>query len=575
MTKNRIQFLYFIPLCIIASLVLSFFYANSIKQKIVQDFQGIKFIVDSETDFNSTLVYTYSDKINGSNKLSNILGGSDTLLFLFPDTEKVVKKLRLDFGNDPKIESVRIQQLQLLFQNDTMVLDQDEVFAGLYNVSSSVDLDKKNQIIQFKKNVDPFDPYIIFSPLGELVLQESNYKMVLLLPFFIFLIVYLIVHWKSYQITLLDFLVLLFIICIPLKIAWTTFFAILLCLYGVVRFFKTRKVQFKYQGVIFIGVFCLYAIFGRPSSFSSFDLQLSYLMFAVIGMTISFSRNTIFRYYAFFFLMLNAIMLVSGVNFLLWFNDFYGLGILDYYRDIKIYSGDIRQWLYYDHAAFLSFFGLIGMLFFHKLHEKKEVNTALLCLYHVLLLSFIVLSATRICLLIYAVYLMNLAFKWKGKKLVKINALLFVLVATFLVFNIGKIDSNRNYLWQVSWKAIKEKPFFGYGVNQSEHVLQNDVFIDNLKVTNSMDLNHSHNQFLTFLIEIGMVGLLLLIIGGFYLFYKSKLYQNSFLTLFIFGLVYIFLTESILQTSKPLYVICFLFLAMSAEYCRIEVKGKP
>jgi hypothetical protein len=36
------------------------------------------------------------------------------------------------------------------------------------------------------------------------------------------------------------------------------------------------------------------------------------------------------------------------------------------------------------------------------------------------------------------------------------------------------------------------------------------------------------------------------------------------MVLFIFGLSYVFLTESILQTSKPLFVLCFLFMMLTS-----------
>lgn len=499
--------------------------------------------------------------------MKNVGLTSDTLLFKVPNSDRIVKKFRLDFENVSKIGPIKIIQLQLLFEDKTIVLDQGEVFKSLFNISPSVKLDKKNQIIDFKKDVSPFDPYVIFSPLAELSLQKPIYTATLILPFFIFLLIFIVCQRKQYKLKILDFLMLLFIGCIPLKIAWTTFCILLLCVYGLISLLYKKKMVLKNPVFyVFIGVFSLLVLFGRPSSFSQINLQLSFLLFAVISVTVSPSKLKIYKYYSFFLLLLNAIMLASGISFLLWFNDFYALGITDYFNDIKIYSGDIRKWLYYDHAAFLSFFGLTGILFMHKLYSNNEVDVKWLYLYHLLLFLFIVLMATRICLILYIVLLVNMLLKCGNKKRILANTFIYILFAVSLIYNIKKIDINRCHLWSVSWEAIKEKPLFGYGLGQSNTILHDQYFVDGSMLPLSFDLNHSHNQFLTFFLEIGVIGFSVLFGALVWFLYKTKLYRNTTLVLFIFGLGYMFLTESILQTSKPLYVICFLFMIIATKH---------
>ncbi|PCJ97709.1 MAG: hypothetical protein COA50_04520 [Flavobacteriaceae bacterium] len=569
MTMCSIQktyFLFFIPLCILASVLFTSIYSYTVKQDLLHDFKGMKFIVDSDSDFEASLIYTYSQKFDGSSKLKNLKSTSDTLIFMFPDSDEIVKKFRLDFGNDPKITQVKIKQLQLLFSDKTIVLDEEDIFNGFYKNSSSIDLNKKQQIISFKKEINPFDPYIIFLPLAELSLQGPTYTMVLLSPFIIFLLVFLINIRKQYKVTTLEVLILLFIICIPLKIAWTTFCTILLCAYGLFSAINNKKLLFRnpfFYG--FIGVFCLLVFFGRPSSFSIIDKQLSLLLFAFISTTIFFPKYKVYRYYVFTFFILNAIMLASSICFLFWFNDFYGLEIADYFINIKDYSDNIRGWLYYDHAAFLSFFGLVGLLFAHKLYERKEMDLKLVYSYHILLFLFIVLVGTRICLGLYVVFLVNLLTNWSNKKRILINTLLYVIFGSLLIFNIQKIDLNRYHLWNVSWEAIKDNPLFGYGLGKSNAILHNRYFIDKANFLSPLDLNHSHNQYITFLLEIGFVGLTVVIAGIAYFVYITKLYKNTVAVLFMFGLGYMFLTESILQTSKPLYVICFLFTFLTSK----------
>src|SRR5690606_41733303 len=67
------------------------------------------------------------------------------------------------------------------------------------------------------------------------------------------------------------------------------------------------------------------------------------------------------------------------------------------------------------------------------------------------------------------------------------------------------------------------------------------------------------------LLEIGLVGTLALIILLSWFLYKGKYYKDDTLVLFVLGLSYMFLTESVFETSKPMYVICFLFLVIMIQ----------
>lgn len=561
------QLFYFIPLCILISILLTSMFSYSIKQDLIHQFNGIKFVVDSDLDSKIFLHYTFSEKFDEVVKLDNISIHPDTLFFKFPSSGKIVKKFRLDFAGTPINSRFKILEMQLLFKDKIIVFDQEEVFDNLYKNSASVDLDKTKQIIYLKKDVKPFDPYIIFLPLAQWIFQKSNYPIVLIAPFFIFVVAFLVRRkHNQYRIKILDFLILLFIICIPLKIAWTTFCTLLLCLYGLIHAISQKKINVKNSTLyVFLGVFFMLILFGRPSTFSVVEKQLSFLLFAIVSSTIILPKYRVYKFYTMFMLILNAIMLASAVGFLIWFNEFYALEITDYFGDIKTYNSNIRKWFYYDHAAFLSFFGLIGVLFLHKLYDRKDLNFKLLCLYHILLFLFIVFIGTRICLLIYGVFLLNMIVKWNDKKRILINTIVFLLFALILTFYIQEIDINRHHLWSVSWEAIKEKPFFGFGLGQSDAILHNNNFINKAGFTRALSFNHSHNQFITFLLEIGIVGVSLLFGALVYFLYKTKVYKNTTLTLFFFGLGYMFLTESVLETSKPLYVICFLFIIITSN----------
>ena len=410
-------------------------------------------------------------------------------------------------------------------------------------------------------------------PLAELSLQKSVFSFALILPFAIAMLVYFIIIKIRYsQLELMDLLVLLFIICIPLKIAWSTFYTLLLCFYGIINAFLKHRVNFGNPiSYSFIALLLVLLIFGRPTDYSSIEKQLSLLFFAIISATITLPKSKIYTYYVHFFIIFNAIMVVSGISFLISLDEFYGVGIIDYFRDIKSYSINVRKWFYYDHAAFLSFFGLIGMPFAHNLYKEKSIALNLVWLFHILLFSFIALAGTRICLLLYAIFLANmLCSNWRIRRRIIINLSIYTLFAIILTLNIQKVDPSRSQLWSVSWEAIKEKPLFGYGLNNSNAIINDMHYIHKAGFSSALDLNHSHNQFLTFLLEIGFIGLaaLVAIIG--IVFYKAKLLKNETFILFLIGLGYMFLTESILETSKPIYVVCFLLLLISTAKDQIN-----
>lgn len=558
-----------ILVCTVFSTILTIVVLGYVKRNLLQELNGMEFIIESNDSFDSELFYTYDIDFSPSQKIQNSGLYMDTLVFSLPSNKEIIKKFRLDFGENQKIQKVKIKELRLLFREYEVVLDDREIFSSLFSNSTSVFLDKDSREIVFNRTSVPFDPYIIFSPLSELVL-ESKIKtfliMALILPFTIFFTFYFLLYVKKTQLKILDILLFLFIVCIPLKIAWTTFITLLLCLYGFLIAIKRGKIVYKTP--IFFGfllMFSLLVLFGRPLSFSSIDKQLSLLLFAFVSITVWIPKFKIYKYYIFSFASLYAIMLASGLSFLFFFKDFYALDIGDYFKEIKSYNGNIRRWLYYDHAAFLSFFGLAGMILAQELLNKRKMDKKWVYVYNLLLILFIILSGSRVSLLIYGVLLFNSLIKLDLKYRIFANMSIYVIFAFTLTLYIKTIDTIRYHLWFVSWEAIKKKPLFGYGLGQSKRVLQSTYFNDRPVSSTLPELNHSHNQFLTFFIEVGFIGFFVLS-GIFALFlYRTKLYKSTSMVLFLFSLGYVFLTESILNTSKPLYVLCFLFLILAYQ----------
>lgn len=562
---NSKYFFWSIPACIILSVLSTSIFSHYSRIKITDEFKAMEFVIDSNVEFDGSLYYSYSDRFSSKSQILDTNKSKDTLVFLFPRHNETVKKFRLDFGSNPHLKKVKIKSLHLIFNNDLIKLNAPEVFDNLYLNSGSVALNKAEQEFIIRNNDKPFDPYVVFMPLGEISKSTIQYLLALLLPFVIMVLCYCYLERANLRMTIKELLLLLFIACIPLKIAWTTFVTLLLVGYVVYLVFIKKKLEFDHSGfIILVSVFTALLIFGRPSSFQDISKELAILLFAILSTAVFTGSRRTYWHYGLIFLVLNAIVVASGISFLLWFKEFYGLGILDYFDEIKIYSGQTRDWLYYDHAAFLSFFGLVGLLFFHKLYDTKLVDKGLLLLYHTILILFIVLGGSRISVLIYIIYLLNLLVRINIKRRIIANFIVLIGFLSLIFKYIEKIDDSRFYLWKISWTAIKDRPWFGYGLDKSSMVLQKQNLMGSSAI-NNLELNHSHNQYLTGLIEIGFIGVFAIIILLVFFLIRTQAYKNKMLLLFITGLGYIFLTESILQTSKPLYVICFLFLLIISD----------
>lgn len=547
---------------ILVGILLNMLVLYQIKQSVVSDFEGIEFYVPADSNFNSTLYYSFSSKFSHDNKLQSINNNSKALRFNFPKTDALPTNFRLDFGNDSLANLTTIDSMAIIYKDHTTVLNQEELFGHIILNSGAIHIDKNERRLSFNSlDTGPFDPYLIFDPLVKIVLDHHPLKgMVLIGPFLVLLVIILKQRSAFSKLKLLDILCFVFILCIPLKIAWTTFIALLICAYTIVLGVRDKKFDFKNpDALILVAFFLVLLIFGRPSSIKVIDHQLALIIFYVVIASARFNWQLVSRFYIYFIVVLNSALVTSGILFLISFKEVFGLGVSEYFLKIKTFSGNIREWLYYDHAVFLTFFGLVGLLFIKELVGFKKESKGLVLCYHILLLSTIVLVGARISLFIYLAFIVNISIEPKPKSRILANTGVFLAVLVLLFSFISSIDQIRSGLWAVSWEAIKEKPLLGYGLGSSDQVIHQEDIMQIAQTQVPILLNHSHNQFLTFLLEVGFIGTLLLVLFIMIYLKQGKRYKGITMVLFIFGLCYVFLTESILQTSKPLFVLCFLF----------------
>lgn len=562
--------LYALVATILLGVLLNVLLIHYIKNDLRTNEIELAFHFPNGTTVETDLYYSFSDVFKPEDKINGTQGNNNKFKFSFPKTDRVPTNFRLDFGNDRLLTGFTIDSLIISYGKGFTALNQKQVFNHIILNSAAVKLDKNGQQLSFNSVIRPFDPYIVFDPLVKIVADHHPLKWVALLsPFLIFIVLYGKQFFLISKVDIPTVLLIIFIVCIPLKIAWTTFATLLLCAYALFTAVRKKRVDYKNsEALLLLGFFLMFLLLGRPSSLKAIDHQMALLLFSILLMTARLNWERLTGFYVYFILFINAMLVTAGLALLFSFQDIFGLPVSEYFLQIKTYSGNMREWLYYDHAVFLTFFGLVGLLFLKPQYGFNKDKKIMIVGYHILLVGTIILVGARVSILIYLVFLINIILKVGPKMRLWMNTVVFLGITTLLFYNVGSMDQNRLELWSVSWESFKDRPLFGHGLGKSDFVLHQERYMQKANTVIPAILNHSHNQFLTFLLEIGGVGVVLFAFLGFLYIKRKRRYKNMTLVLFIFGLCYVFVTESILQTSKPLYVLCFLFVMItrSREY---------
>src|SRR5690606_23093836 len=127
---------------------------------------------------------------------------------------KKAKRFRLDFGNDPKLKKVDIRSLFLVFKDKTVSFNGRHIFDGPLLTSTSMYLNREDRLLEANNFAESFDPYIVLPPLGQYFWSDWKHIAIVLSPFLILTLLYVVKHRKAYNVTVIDVLLLGFIICI-------------------------------------------------------------------------------------------------------------------------------------------------------------------------------------------------------------------------------------------------------------------------------------------------------------------------------------------------------------------------
>jgi O-antigen ligase len=337
-------------------------------------------------------------------------------------------------------------------------------------------------------------------------------------------------------------------------------------------FFIKRKEKFSITAQKETGLICMLFVPFIVSIFYSYNVErgITYLIrclpLLIIPLSFAFlqpeNKRAIIRSFVPAFVVTNALYIVLMLLYIL------QLGYLRSEHNLYYYYSFITYEFYNigDHPIYLSvqfamaLFLLIQNNFFNKI--KKAI------LFVVLFFGLFFLARKGVILSFIIILPLYLSTIVKSKR-VLIGSLLVVIVS-FLAFmfvpeiknRYAELWSKEGYvknevtstgirlvLWENSLELIKESPVFGYGIgdNQELFALQMEskgYFILAQKKTNC------HNQYLQFLLSIGVIGLsffVLSILWLFSFFYMNKAYLGLAVVLFF---LMVFVSESFLERQN-------------------------
>ncbi|HEY0740050.1 MAG TPA: O-antigen ligase family protein [Chryseosolibacter sp.] len=248
-----------------------------------------------------------------------------------------------------------------------------------------------------------------------------------------------------------------------------------------------------------------------------------------------------------------------------------------FWINTRYFAQNMLTWDY-AHYSFLSLMVIYGIHLIYALDAKTKVEKIFLVIYSLITFLFIVYTGSRIGMIVLICLALTYAFLAKSDLLFRYWRAGLVLIvgsivgAIVLFLSIGKsLDYVRHHFQWMAVKAFLEKPFFGYGTASGKELMRDPAFEEQIGYT----VNHPHNQFLSELLQFGVLGSI-----PFFLFiaalFKQSLHQrNTALLALMISCVLLMLTESPLASNKgsmPMFTaLCITFSISLVSHKRKQV----
>jgi len=566
---NSLSFVSRIGIAMLFSLVLNFGLGSYTKNQLSDNTYVFELDVTYNVAGTIELLFDTGNNFNSSKQVVKAISkGQNKVQILFEIEKKdQLKFLRLDFGKDTLLTEISIQSMSLSDENENLFKLKEKDILTHIILLQGIDLAEQSNNLIPKTSQRPFDPYIVFSPVNELMYPLWQRTSLLLAPWFL-MFFFPIVMWIKERLAKNEFALLFvafFLIAIPLKIAWVTFTSLLLFAYALYEFYKKKDFNFGVNH-FFLCLFIIVPIlFLGQGDFSKIIMPLGLLLWVFSGSILrnSIDENKIKLIYISVFTIVMGITLVSWASLLFFEGYFYGVNTENYFYLVKWKFHHVLYWLYFDHPNFLSFFVTIGAVFCLDLYRKNSIPKSFGVLYAIFAISFALILGSRFALLL--LLCSPLLYLIPIKSLSRYIFISWAVLSSLALWVIKYLDAQREQIWSLSIAAIKEKPWFGYGTGSSSTILPASIDVNQNDIVGVLEINHSHNQIVSYALENGVLGALIIVVGLALIICHFGKQRNRLMLIVTFMLMLLMIIEAPFRTTTPLYVIGFLYAIFGNE----------
>lgn len=565
--EKKTNFLIRIALCMVISLTLNAALRYFQMESLTQGDFLLTVHTTYETDATMEFFYETGHDFNQEQKVSvKVNSGTSEIKFPFQLREgERLRNLRIDFGSNRDLKKVVLHSISLSSKGDHLFDLKVEQIGKHVGFSSGITEWDSTNTYFLANDREIFDPYLVFDSVFELIWPKWLRLLLLILPWAV-LLAFPTFKWFGERLKKKEYILIFcafFIASIPLKMAWVSFAALILAGYSLMNFFRRKHLQISSTQCALFVFFAVPLLFMGDGNISKMAIPLGFLLFFLIGSFLDFSmeHQGIKEIYVTVFFTLMSIILINSILFIVSDGYYFRSEGLAYFSNVKLHGQEILYWLYYGHPTFLSFFIIIGGVFCVDLVQKGAIERFYGWAYALFALLVLGILGSRFALLI-AVSLpfwYFLPIRYLKRAVLPLWVIPFGIITIF----IDQFDDQRARLWRLSWSAIIERPWFGYGTGTSETVLPSYLSVNRGGVETLMEVNHSHNQLLAYLLENGLVGTLIFLAAFFYMANDFAMSKNKTLLLVSLLLLLLMIVEAPFRTTTPLYLSAFLLTVFS------------
>jgi len=548
--KGPRGFLIKMLICSFFSILTALVYTNLLLYQLKNQDLKISCKIKSSSPLSIDLYTDFGNGFNEKNKITNNLSTIDSmaLFSVVKQNGGYLKKIRLDFNT--MSDTVHLKSLVLLKDDKPWIsLNSKDIFEKVKFVSEGSRLLYNKKYVGVKVPILGKDTYLSFTNSYNLITSNFIKSLLLLWPWFLLGLIMLDEHRKYFKKENIFLgLLALFIFSIFLKESLSTFSVILIGVFAIINIIRTRTISVHKEQLGFLFLFVAILVFGRIQSYDQINIQLG---LCIIPLFLALSNQNIHKigFYEFYCNVLLLFMSILIVGFIISVFINKEVEPLYFIENKKYIIGNITYWLGYKNPTFLSFFALIGLSIYQYLFKDKRINSVEYIVFATLVFLILFLLGSRLALIVYFIILLTNVFtiKWRSR----IYFLVFLSLSIYIYINIEYIDEYRFLMWNEIITTYNGS-FIGNGLGSTE-----DLFLNYNNEYFKFKINHAHNQYITYLYELGIMGQILLFCFFLYygiIYFRSK--QAERLSI-LFLLLVLMITESPFESTKPLYVFTF------------------